>query len=180
MPQALKDVLGIIALVGSCIATCFLIPDLPWHHIGDPAYGGAMSALLVLAAIFIARLFGTRGAKAERIIFALFLIGMPQVYLGGWLRAGTWIGPWLLLELLGAAIYTTFGVMGLLRSPYFLVLGIAAHGLLWDSWHYHHVKYIPDWYAIGCLIVDVGFALYAWSRVPMWRAHGRVRGGGKK
>lgn len=175
MPQALKDVLAILALVGSCIATCFLVPDLPWLHIGEPAYGAALSTLFVLTGILVARMFGTRGARAERIIFALFLIGMPQVYLGGFLRFGKWIAPWLWLELLGMAIFTTLAVLGLFRSPWFLVAGIAAHGLFWDSWHYHRVNYIPDWYAVGCLIVDVGFALYAVSRVPMWRTHGRPR-----
>jgi hypothetical protein len=175
MPQALKDVLAILALVGSCIVACFLVPDLPWRHLGEPAYGGALSALFVLAAIFIARLFGPRGARAERIIFALFLIGMPQVYLGGWVRAGSFIGPWLWLELLGAAIFTTLGILGVFRSPYLLVIGIAGHGIFWDAWHYHRVNYIPDWYAIGCLVVDIGFALYALSRVPFWRAHGRSR-----
>lgn len=177
MPQSLKDVLAIIALVGSCIAICFLIPDLPWLHIGEPAYGAVLSTPCMVVGIFIARLFGTRGARAERILFALFLMAMPLVYIGGFLRLGKWIAPWLWLELLGAAIFTTFAVLGLYRSPNFLVVGIAAHGLCWDSWHYHRVDYIPDWYAVGCLIIDVGFALYALGRVKVWRTHGRARRG---
>ena len=49
----------------------------------------------------------------------------------------------------------------------FIPTGIGAHGL-WDAWHIGHSaflgpRYITRWYAVFCLVVDVGFAAYAAS-----------------
>jgi hypothetical protein len=74
----------------------------------------------------------------------------------------------LWIELLGLVVYVALAVLGLKVSPWFLVVGIAAHGLAWDSWHYHSA-YIPNWYAIACLLADIGLSVYIAARIPAWR-----------
>ena len=67
-------------------------------------------------------------------------------------------------------IFAVLAVAGLRGSGWYLAVGIAAHGLAWDLWHHGRTTFIPDWYTIGCLIVDVGWGLYAASRVAVWDA----------
>jgi hypothetical protein len=82
---------------------------------------------------------------------------------------------WLWVELFGLPVYAGLAVAGLKRSPWFLVAGIAAHGVGWDSWHYLNAAYIPTWYVTGCLLVDVSLGLYLATRVPAWRDWERTR-----
>jgi hypothetical protein len=100
---------------------------------------------------------------------ALFLLGMPTVYLGSLaLHGGN--RSWLTTELIGQIAFATLAIAGLRGSGWILVAGLAAHGLAWDLWHHGRTPFMPDWYAVGCLIVDVGWALYAASRVAVWHA----------
>jgi hypothetical protein len=147
---------------------------------GVPSWRGAVFEVCHLAAIAgvatlvllsVTRQLGARGVSIERGWSALFLIGMPVVYIVGWLTAanGRPSPTWLWVELLGLPIYVTLAWLGLRRSPWFLVAGIAAHGLGWDAWHYAlHGAYIPTWYVTGCLLADVGLSLYLATRVPTW------------
>jgi hypothetical protein len=109
----------------------------------------------------------------ERRVLALFLAGMPLVYVASWLvtrGAGTG-GGWLWVEIAGFPLYTALAILGIRRSPWLLAAGIAAHGLAWDSWHYFtKTAYIPGWYAIGCFLVDIGLGIYIATRIPAWRA----------
>jgi hypothetical protein len=97
---------------------------------------------------------------------------MPLIYVASWLvsRGGGAHQGWLWVELLGVPLYGALAVVGLKRSPWFLVVGIAAHGVAWDSWHYYaNTGYIPSWYAIGCFLVDVGLGIYIAARILAWR-----------
>jgi hypothetical protein len=60
-----------------------------------------------------------------------------------------------------AALILTIAVLGLKISPWFLVIGIVAHGLGWDSGHYRNSPYIADWYSTSCLLVDITIGAYA-------------------
>jgi hypothetical protein len=112
---------------------------------------------------------GLRAMKFERAWLAAFLVGMPVVYLLGWLgarnRAAT---SWSWVELLGLALFAALAVLGLKKSPWFLVIGIAGHGIAWDSWHYKNSAYVPDWYAVACLLVDLALGAYVAARVPIY------------
>src|SRR5450432_494743 len=91
----------------------------------------------------------------------LFLLGMPVVYL---LSAdGILNSPGRPIELLGLAIYGGLAIASYFLPPPVLAAGILFHGIGWDSWHYGNSSYIPNWYAAGCLIADVGIALFALS-----------------
>jgi hypothetical protein len=102
-------------------------------------------------------------------------VGMPLVYVMGWFvardHAASW---WLWVELLGLAIYAAFAVLGLKKSPWFLVIGIAGHGFAWDSWHYKNSAYTPNWYAVACFLVDVTLAAYVAARVPAYKEAWRI------
>jgi hypothetical protein len=147
---------------------------------GVPSWGGALTDVRVQAMIFagatiivllVTRFLGSAGIAIERVWAAVFLAGMPVVYIVSWLvaRGGGAHPVWLWVELFGLPVYAGLAVAGLKRSPWFLVAGIAAHGLAWDSWHYLNAAYIPAWYATSCLLVDVGLGLYLATRVPAWR-----------
>jgi hypothetical protein len=116
------------------------------------------------------RLLGGRGIAIERVVLALFLAAMPVVYILRWLMARDGAGSgWLGAELFGFVIFAAVALMGLKVSPWYLAGGIAAHGIAWDSWHYSiHETYMPHWYAIACLLVDVGLGMYVAARIPAY------------
>lgn len=137
-----------------------------------PSWQGALWDVCRLAAVFAAvtiplllatRLVGRRGERLERAWLAFFLAGMPIVYVVRWLVAHPPGAPHrdLWLELLGLAAYGAVAITGWRRQPVLLAVGIAAHGVAWDSWHlYFGSAYVPAWYALGCLLVDVGLGAY--------------------
>jgi uncharacterized membrane protein len=121
--------------------------------------------------LYVTRLAGARGTAIERIVLALFLAAMPLVYILRWVTKRDGAGSeWLWLELLGFVVYAALAVLGLKVSPWYLAGGIAAHGIAWDLWHYFMQEtYMPHWYAIACLLVDIGLGVYVAARIPAWR-----------
>jgi hypothetical protein len=107
----------------------------------------------------------------ERNLLAGFLVLMPLVYVARYLFASTGRATlyWLWVEVLGTIIFVGLAVLGVKRSPWFLAIGIVLHGLAWDTWHYRNSTYIPDWYAIACLAVDLAFGAYVAARVPAYQ-----------
>jgi hypothetical protein len=150
----------------------YLVPS--WQTaFTDPCHLAGILAAGTIVLLLITRHLGRRGIVIERRVLALFLAGMPLVYVASWLvtrGAGTG-GGWLWVEIAGFPLYTALAILGIRRSPWLLAAGIAAHGLAWDSWHYFtKTAYIPGWYAIGCFLVDIGLGIYIATRIPAWRA----------
>jgi len=165
------DVIALAALVLSTAMSMLLVPDLHAGDLVEPTIQAAILTPFVLTALLAFRVAGTPPVW-ERRLLALFLLLMPTVYLGSLaLHGGD--RAWLATEIAGQLVFATLAVAGLRGSGWLLVFGIAAHGVLWDLWHHGRTPFMPDWYATGCLIVDVGWALYAASRVPVW--HGLAR-----
>ena len=105
----------------------------------------------------------------ERAWLAAFLVGMPVVYLLGWLGARSrTAASWSWVELLGLALFAALAVLGFKNSPWFLVIGIAGHGIAWDSWHYRNSTYVPDWYSVACMLVDLALGAYVAARIPAY------------
>jgi hypothetical protein len=100
---------------------------------------------------------------------------MPLVYGMGWFAARDHhaASSWIWVELLGLALFAAFAALGLKNSPWFLAVGIVAHELAWDTWHYRNSTYIPDWYATACLAVDLAFGAYVAARVPAYQSASR-------
>ncbi|HYC22875.1 MAG TPA: hypothetical protein VEI94_09230 [Candidatus Bathyarchaeia archaeon] len=164
-----------LALAFATVLTAFALLAVPdWQDtLTDVCRQAAIFAVLTIVVLYVTRLLGPRGVAIERVWLALFLAGMPLVYVVSWLAtggAGTSVG-WLWVEIAAFPLYAALAVLGLKRSPWLLAAGIAAHGIAWDAWHYLlGSPYIPLWYAIGCLLADVGISVYIVARLPAWRA----------
>jgi hypothetical protein len=50
------------------------------------------------------------------------------------------------------------------------------HGLAWDAWHYRTSTYIPDWYVIASLAVDLSVGAYVAARIPAFQRASRCLG----
>jgi len=116
------------------------------------------------------------GLIFERNLLAGFLVAMPLVYVARYLFAytGRVASYWLWVEVLGTTIFVALAVLGVKRSPWFLAIGMVLHGLAWDAWHYRNSTYIPDWYVIACLAVDLSFGAYMAARVPAYQRASRM------
>jgi hypothetical protein len=150
----------------------YLVPS--WQTaFTDPCHLAGILAAGTIALLLVTRHLGRRGIVIERRVLALFLAGMQLVYVASWLvtrGAGTG-GGWLWVEIAGIPLYTALAILGITHSPWLLAVGIAAHGVAGDSWHYFtKTAYIPIWYAIGCFLVDVGLGIYIATRILAWQA----------
>jgi hypothetical protein len=159
-----RDVAGLACLYAQLLAAWWILPDHSLAHAGDPVHLAAFAGIATSIAIAMLRCAGIRGSSAERILLALFLGGMPFVYVASWLVAPE--PGWLAIELVGIGVYVPLAVLGMTRSAWFLAVGIIAHGLGWDLWHHGRTTFVPDWYTVGCLVADVGIGLYTATQVP--------------
>jgi hypothetical protein len=162
------DALGLAAFAATTFAAALVVPDLSLSLVGQPVFSAVIASAIVLTLVTVLRARGRRGSRLERLFLALFLSLMPTVYLMSWLRFGGG-GGWLGSELAGQVVFGALAIAGLRRSPWFLAIGIAGHGILWDAWHYGRTPFMPDWYAIFCAVVDVGLAIYVATQVPAWQ-----------
>jgi hypothetical protein len=160
------DTMALACLILSTGLSLLVVPDVGLADLIEPTVQAAVGTPFVLTALVALRV-GAAPPIWERRVLALFLLLMPTIYLGALaLHGGS--PAWLGAELAGQAAFATIAIVGLRRSGWVLVAGLAAHGLLWDLWHHGRASFMPDWYSSACLIVDVGWALYAASRVRVW------------
>lgn len=158
-----------IALVAAGALTAGALYGVPSWDLTDVKVLALLVAGATIVLLGLARLAGTAGVAVERALIALFLAGMPVVYVVSWIAHGAG-GAWLAVELAGLLLYGSMAVAGWRLAPWLLAAGVAAHGLAWDAWHLAGPSYVPPWYAIGCLLVDVGVAAYVATRLGTWRA----------
>jgi hypothetical protein len=161
-----KDVLGLTALYAQLAVTLWIMPSWSPVHAAEPVYLAAVGAVLTTLTITGLRLAGKRGSRAEQRLLATFLAGMPLVYVASWL-----VTPepgWLVPEIVGVIVFGALALAGLSRSPWFLAAGIASHGVFWDAWHYGRTSFVPSWYELGCLVADIGFAIYVATQIPSY------------
>lgn len=160
--SVLRDAAGLAVLVAQLLATLWIVPD--WTPSFHPTWIAAAAGVATTVLLLALRARRIRGSRFELQMLALFLAGMPLVYVLCWLWSPS--TGWLPIELAGVPIYAALAWLGR-RSPYVLAAGIAAHGLAWDSWH-RHSAYVPEWYAIGCLLVDIGLGIYVALEAPRY------------
>ena len=159
------DVLGIGSLVLWTSLSLLLVPDISEANWYEPTILAAVSMPVVLATLVALRV-GRAPVVWERTLLAAFLFFMPTVYLSSLALHGGSRG-WVTTEALGQVLFAALALVGW-RVPWVLVVGLASHGLGWDWWHHGRTQFMPDWYAIACLMVDVGCGVYAFSRLPAW------------
>lgn len=166
-----QNPIQIVALIGVSIITVWTLSMVPsWQAPGDPFLLAAVVEAVTVACLWLTRWLGLRAMKFERTMLAGFLGGMPLVYVMGWFAARDHAASsWIWVELLGLALFAAFAALGLNNSPWFLAIGIASHGFAWDLWHYKNSAYIPDWYAVACMLVDLALGAYVAARILAYR-----------
>lgn len=130
--------------------------------------------ILAFVFIFLARAFD------QRKVFAIGLVVAAFIYVGFAVSGGASAG-WIVVEVLGVALYGFAAWLGLRVSPWWLVIGWGAHPV-WDV-GLHLVgtgrEFAPGWYAIICISFDTVVALYIAYRCarPGTSNFTRFRGG---
>jgi hypothetical protein len=167
----------VLLIIVTVVGTWLAVYGVPWQVSGDPCLVAAAATAVIVICLWVTRWRGLRGATVERNLLAGFLVIMPLVYVARYLFAfrGREAGYWLWVEVLGTILFVTLAVLGVKRSPWFLAIGMMLHGLAWDAWHYQNSTYIPDWYVIACLAVDLSVGAYMAARVPVIRGHPVLR-----
>ena len=169
----LIQTLVLIAVSIITVWTLYMVPS--WQSPGDPFLLAAVAEAITVVCLWLTRWLGSRAMRFERAMLSVFLVGMPLVYVMGWFAARDHAASsWIWVELLGLALFAASAALGLKNSPWFLAIGIASHGVAWDSWHYENSAYIPNWYAVACLLVDLTLGAYVAARVPVYREEARI------
>ena len=104
-----------------------------------------------------------------RRILATALVVAAVIYVAFALLAAN-VSRWLVVELVGVAMYGGLAVLGVKRSVWWLASAWALHPV-WDiAIHYlgSGASFAPQWYVIACVSFDLLVAAYA--------AHIAVRG----
>lgn len=137
---------------------------------GDPCLWAAVGALNTLVLLVALRWCPAHWQWLEPLAAALFLAGMPLIYLARCIVVSPDVPfAWVAREIFGVVLFVGLAWFGYRRSPWLLVAGIAGHGLGWDIWHVSDSHYMPSWYARACLYLDVALAGYCALRIPYWR-----------
>lgn len=145
-------------VAGATMALFWIVPDWPLRHLDDPSHWGILGYAGTLALLAV-RGWWAHDDPSRRRPLLWFLVAMPVIYLADWLRFGG-RPAWLVVELAGAGAYWVCARLAVTRSVWYLPVGIAGHAL-WDIAHYGRAAFVPDWYALGCAVVDVAMGLFA-------------------
>jgi len=148
--------LGLGALVAQ-LGAVGLSPSSPAENWREPPYFAVLGDVLVTVLLVGLRFMRPRKARLELGLLAAFLASMPLIYTWAAVLAADASG--VRVEALGVLVFWLIAYRGLKR-PLWLAVGIAAHGVAWDAWHWHRCAYIPDWYALGCSLADFGIGAY--------------------
>ena len=157
-----RDRYLLLPVVAAAIALFWIVPEVPLVHLDDPSHWGVLGYAVTLVGV-VARVLGRRSAASERRWMVGFLVGMPLIYVADWVRFGGSIG-WLGIELVGVVLYGGVAWLSIRRLPWFLAGGIAGHAV-WDAAHYDATGFVPNWYIVGCIVVDVALGLYVAGRL---------------
>jgi hypothetical protein len=154
---------GILVLLTA--VTAWTLNSIPsWRGwVADPCALATLAFAAILIFFWVNFVLEKYGLKAELRWSAGALCGMPIVYIAKYVvstRSLSASDGSPRLELLAVALFGSLGWLGLTTFPWILAAGIAAHGIVWDSWHRGNSPYIPNWYAVGCFRIDVAFSAY--------------------
>jgi hypothetical protein len=170
--QRFREILGWVLLLVLIPHALLTAPKWSLSSLEQPVYLAAAATVPTVLTLLALRLRKIRGSGLERAVLALFLAGMPPIYVSSWLIAPQ--AGWLPIEIVGVVVFGALAVLGYLRSPWFLAAGIAGHGVFWDLWHAHRQTFVADWYTFGCLEVDLMLGLYVALEIPHFRARARA------
>jgi hypothetical protein len=144
-----------------------LVPPAFTSDLSNPAHLATLGGIAGIVVLLLTTIWPLKDPKMERSLLAQILASMPLFYLwAAWLH-GERID--VLLELLGLVFFGAVAFYGYRTSSLVLAAGIAAHGLLWDSWHHHHAGFMATWYPSACLIYDVAVGIMVLGRVAYFK-----------
>lgn len=173
VPLSTLERLAFLGLVAQLVFTLVIVPVSPFGRIVEPVYLATVSSSTITVVLMVLRLRARREVRVEKLLLAMFLGAMPVIYTLTAVRNAA-SGDVLALEVAAIGVFGALAVIGFNGSPWFLVVGIAGHGLLWDGSHHAAHLVVPGWYAVFCLVVDVMLAAYVATQV---RAYSTSRGG---
>jgi hypothetical protein len=166
MVHAAKHALPFVILVVFTAAALRGIPSDTWRTpLGNPCHFATIAGLALAVGLTVTPLLGSRGFALEPAILAIFLGAMPLVYVASWFASPPVSLLRLGIELLAVPVYGALALLGVRRSRWWLVVGIAGHGVCWDAWHIATTGVVPGWYATACLWLDVGIAACVAARI---------------
>jgi len=104
IPRATKGQSAIqtVILVVFSIITVWMLYMVPsWSADRYPFLLGAVATAITVACLWLTHWLGPRAMKFEQVWLAAFLVGMPLVYMMGWLAARNYAASsWIWVELL--------------------------------------------------------------------------------
>ena len=133
--------------------------------------GAAYAAIFVVVALLV-RYFA--GAAAWRVLVVATLFVAAGLYVVFAVRAGEGT-TWIVIEVVGVAVFGGMGVVGLFGRMWWIVAGWALHPL-WDvGLHYLGPgrPFAPETYTIACLSFDLLVATYVAIAYGVGRLRGR-------
>ena len=102
--------------------------------------------------------------RREQTILSIALVVAALDYaVFAFFGAGT---PWMLVELVGVAVFGAFAFLGIRRSPIWLATGWALHPV-WDAGLHlnsNGASFAAEWYVIACISFDLLVAAYIVAR----------------
>lgn len=177
VPLSTQECLAFLGLVAQLVFTLVIVPVSPFGHIVEPIYLATVSSSTITVVLIALRLRTRREVRVEKLLLAMFLGAMPVIYSLTAVRDGA-SGDVLALEAAAIAVFGVLAVLGFNSSPWFLVVGIAGHGLLWDGSHHAAHLVVPGWYAVFCLVVDVMLAAYVATQIRAYSTSRSEQPGG--
>jgi hypothetical protein len=120
-------------------------------------------------------LFGTAiGFDKERSFYPVVLIVIAALYLLFAVQAGS--SGALVAETIPALVFVTLAAIGFRKTPWFVVAGLALHGVF-DFFHPAVIANpgVPVWWPGWCLAYDVVAAAYL-AALILWRRGSRAAG----
>jgi hypothetical protein len=121
----------------------------------------AVGALLGAGFVALARLSARWPQLGSRRMLGYALVATAALYVGLAFASDN-VKAWFGIEMTGFAIFGSFGLLGLVGSPWWLVVGFALHPLWHVQFHYLGTGsvFTPDWFALGLSGFDAAAALY--------------------
>ena len=116
-------------------------------------------AIGIVAAIAVGLFATVIGFDKERSFYPVVLIVIAALYLLFAVMAGSTHS--LIAEALAALVFITLAGLGFRKSPWFVVAGLALHGVF-DFFHHAVIANpgVPVWWPGWCLAYDVVAAAY--------------------
>ena len=159
--------LALVALVAQQVFVYVVVPASPIANIVEPVYFATVASTATTIALVVSRSLPRRRVMLEKQMLAMFLAGMPVIYTVTAIQHGA-SGEVISMEATAILVFGVLAIVGLVGSPWFLVVGIGGHGLFWDAWHHATQLVVPSWYAVGCFVVDIALAAWVATQIPAY------------